>query len=54
MPPSDERRRQPPEEKTKAENRLMENSLLAVLCVAAVVAGYFIAKFVSQWMLELI
>jgi len=56
MPPPDEPTRDLPaagEEKSPAEKRLMENGLLAALCVAAVVAGYFVAKFVSSWMLEI-
>lgn len=55
MPTPDESRRHAPEEisKAKAENRLMENGLLAALCVAAVVAGYFVAKWVSSWVLEI-
>lgn len=56
MPPPDEPTRDLPgagEEKSQAEKRLMENGLLAALCVAAVVAGYFVAKFVSSWMLEI-
>ena len=55
MPPPDESTRHAPEEKSKAEteNRLMENGLLAALCVAAVIAGYFAAKLVSRWVLEI-
>ncbi|WP_411877581.1 hypothetical protein [Polaromonas sp. YR568] len=55
MPSPDESSRHAPEEKskTKAENRLMENGLLAALCVAAVIAGYFVAKWVSRWVLEI-
>lgn len=30
----------------------MESGLLIALCVAAVVAGYFIANLVSRWVLE--
>ena len=49
MPPPDESTRHAPEEKSKpkAENRLMENGLLAALCVAAVIAGYFALAHVS-------
>ena len=55
MLPPDESTRHAPEEKSKAEteNRLMENGLLAALCVAAVIAGYFAAKLVSRWVLEI-
>jgi hypothetical protein len=53
MPLPDEPRRHAPEEKSKVENRLTEHSLLAALCVAAVIAGYFVAKFVSRWVLEI-
>ena len=41
-----------PEEKTTTENRLIENGLVVALCVAAAIAGYFFANFVSKWMLE--
>jgi hypothetical protein len=56
MPPSDESKRhlpRVPEEKSKADKHLMENGLLVALCVAAAVAGYFVANFVSRWMLEI-
>ena len=53
MPAPDERSLKEPEEKTTTENRLMENGLLVALCVAAAIAGYFVANFVSRWMLEI-
>jgi hypothetical protein len=31
----------------------MEHGVLGALCVAAVIAGYFVAKFVSRWVLEI-
>ncbi|WP_411883151.1 hypothetical protein [Polaromonas sp. YR568] len=56
MPPSEKHTRhlpRVPEEKSKADKRLMENGLLVALCVAAAVAGYFVANFVSRWILEI-
>jgi hypothetical protein len=48
MPAPDEHSLKEPEEKT-----MTENGLLVALCVAAAIAGYFFANFVSRWMLEI-
>jgi hypothetical protein len=56
MPSPDEPTRhlpKAPEEQSRTDNRLMENGLLVALCVAAAVAGYFVANLVSRWMLQI-
>lgn len=51
MPSPDEPPSHYPEEKSKVENRLIENGWLIALCVVAAIAGYFMAQALSEWIL---
>jgi fatty acid desaturase len=41
----------PPGESPKEESPSMQSWRLVTLCVAAVIAAYFLASFVSEWWL---